>query len=94
MTEQQWKRISMQNNEFDFKELPISVFHEYYLEKGGVVTDLNKFTEIFFVMVNNGPVLLRKTNRLVNYTYPQVIHGLFHYYNKKFNINQDEPIQA
>ena len=80
MTKEEWLKISQQ------EELPLHVFYEYYLEKGGTFMNLLKFEEIFSSLIINGPIILGAGKPVVHITHVSAIGRLFRYYNEKFNI--------
>lgn len=77
MTKQEWlierKKV----------EIPMSVWHEYYLECGGYVKDLNEFSKIFANVLYSQPVF-EKDGKTIQVTMITAIKRLNDYYNSKF----------
>lgn len=80
MDKNNWLHIRKQ------EELPIYVFFEYYLEKGGHLKNLDQFTEVFFTIVGS-PFPVITTNRIHQpIPYEQVIRIVNKYFDTKFEL--------
>lgn len=78
MNKQEWLKISAST------EIPIKVFHTFYLEHNGYVKDLKTFEDIFSQLM--GKAMILNNGRQVMINYEVIIHKVFNYYNKKFDI--------
>lgn len=76
MTKDQWLQIR------DKEDIDISVFFEYYKEKGGYVTDLQDF-ERYFIKLGQTHTFLIK-GRMIRMDYSTAVKKLYDYYNNKF----------
>lgn len=67
-------------------EIPFSVWHEYYLECGGVIPDLPTFTQAFSEILAQTPLIIKPNGNHVRVTFETATIRLHNYYNKKFGI--------
>lgn len=73
MTKDEWKYLQGQ------VEIPIYVWYEFYKEKGGKLTSMNEFEQIFTqIIFSDSYINGKRTN------YVTALNQLFKYYNNKF----------
>lgn len=77
MNKEEWDSIKNQ------EEITIKTFHDYYLERGGLITDITAFEKLLMLILqNNMPLRTESGPKLV--TFESMIKNLYEYYTKKF----------
>jgi hypothetical protein len=75
MTKDQW--VEMKNRD----EFPLEVWFEYYKERGGIVSDIGQFRDLFIKLVQAEPRLVNNGKVISTGT---ALNNLKEYYNSKF----------
>lgn len=78
MTAQRWEQIR------NLKEVPVDVWHEYYLEVGGYIQDREMFWQIFADLLASNSYIRNSKGTLVRLTLNTALRRLYDYYNQKF----------
>lgn len=78
MTESEWEVLKTQ------REIPMSVWYEYYRERGGLIDDFEAFEQIFTEMLFNQPILFTSNGGSKKITLASATHCIHDYYGKKF----------
>ena len=68
-------------------EIPISIWFEYYRERGGIVDDINEFQKMFFTAISNEWVT-DSPSGVKRITLTSALHNFYSYYNKKFEMDE------
>lgn len=76
MTKKEWEKQKPN------KEIPISLWFEYYRENGGILSDIHEFEKIFVELMMS-PVLIG--GKIINLKYSTAIKKLYEYYENKFS---------
>lgn len=81
MTKDTYLKIVEQEN------IPMEVFFEYYKERGGTLTDLDEFSELFSTAISN-QWTVKTSSGMKKITYTSVLNNFYSYYNNKFGLNE------
>lgn len=83
MTREEWLKIKK------MEVVPREVWHSFYLEKGGKITDQNEFWGIFKDLIN-GAVVLGTDGKDKRISVQSAARNLFNYYDLKFGTYEGE----
>jgi hypothetical protein len=67
-------------------EIPMSLWFEYYLDRGGVVRSFEEFERVFSILMWNESTMKSSNGQMKQITFGSALRNLYEYYNKKFGL--------
>ena len=80
ITKEEWEHWREMPN------IPIDVWYSFYQEKGGLLDNLEDFTQIFLTMVNNKMIVVGSEGGMKEVSAESAFRKMKEYYDAKFEI--------
>lgn len=81
MTKDQYINIRNQS------EIPLSIWFEYYRERGGIITDITEFDKLFTKSIIETPIYITN-GKPRQVTLTTALNNFYKYYNTKFELDK------